>query len=98
MRAASILIFISLFKLCCEAQTFKVFKGDTINRVDAKGLKQGLWRKYYSTDTLFSEGVYKNGIHTGTFNSFHKNGKKQAVLKYRGLSEINDAQLFNEDE
>ena len=80
-----------------SAQTYKVFKGDTINRVDSKGLKQGLWRKYYNTDTLFSEGVYKNNTHTGTFKTFHKNGKPQSVLKFRGTKEISNAELFYED-
>lgn len=78
------------------AQTYKVFKGDTINRIDAKGQKQGLWRKYYDTDTLFSEGTFKNSHHSGTFRTFYKNGKPQSILKFRGNSEISDAELFNE--
>ena len=72
-----------------SAQTYNVFKGDTINRTDSKGLKQGLWKKYFSNDTLFSEGVYKNNIHTGTFKTYYKSGKTQSILKFRGISEIN---------
>jgi antitoxin component YwqK of YwqJK toxin-antitoxin module len=78
------------------AQTYKVFKGDTINRVDAKGKKQGLWRKYYSNDTLFSEGYYKDSKHIGTFNTFHRNGVRQSVLRFRGTTEISDAVLYND--
>lgn len=89
------LLFVLLFT-GSSAQTYQVFKGDTINRVDAKGKKQGLWRKYYSNDTLFSEGIYKNGKHFGTFNTFHKNGQRQSVLHFRGLSEISDATLYND--
>lgn len=80
-----------------SGQTFQVFKGDTINRLDAKGQKQGLWRKYYPTDTLFSEGVYKNSMHTGTFRSFHPNGKLQAILHYRGIAEVCDAEIFSSE-
>ncbi len=94
-KISVILIFLIAFHYL-PAQTFKIFKGDTINRVDSKGLKQGLWRKYYNTDTLFSEGIYKNNIHTGTFNTFHKNGKIQSILKFRGTTEISKAELFYE--
>jgi antitoxin component YwqK of YwqJK toxin-antitoxin module len=79
-----------------SGQTFQVFKGDTINRIDLKGRKQGLWKKYYQTDTLFMEGVYKDGKHSGTFKTYHKNGQKQSVLKFRGLTEVSDAVLYND--
>ena len=73
MRASITFVLFSIFlTLHGEAQTYKVFKGDTINRVDAKGQKQGLWKKYYSNDTLFSKGIYKDGKHTGTFLTFYK--------------------------
>lgn len=80
-----------------SAQTFQVFKGDTINRIDNKGLKQGVWKKYYSNDTLFSEGVYKNGAHTGIFRTYHRNGKLQSVLKFKGTTETCNAELYYED-
>ena len=66
--------FLTILSLCCivslqsNGQSYKVFKGDTINRLDKQGKKQGLWRKYYSNDSLFSQGVFKDNIHTGTFN------------------------------
>ncbi len=86
-----------LIATSASAQKYNVFKGDTINRTDVKGLKQGIWKKYYSNDVLFSEGVYKDGKHTGTFNTYYKSGKRQSILKFRGTSEINDAEIFSED-
>src|SRR5436190_23763750 len=91
-----LIFFLTQFVFISTAQTFNVFKGDTINRTDKKGLKQGLWKKYYSNDTLFSEGVYKNNIHTGIFKTYYKTGKPQSVLKFRGLTEISFAELFYE--
>lgn len=91
------IFFFLLIASSASAQKYNVFKGDTINRTDVKGLKQGIWRKYYSNDVLFSEGVYKDGKHTGTFNTFYKSGKPQSILKFRGLTEINDAEIFSED-
>src|SRR5436190_4910264 len=64
------------------AQTYKVFKGDTINRIDKQKRQQGLWRKYYSTDTLFAEGRYKDGVRIGTHRTFYPSGKPEAVLQY----------------
>ncbi|MBP6335351.1 MAG: toxin-antitoxin system YwqK family antitoxin [Bacteroidia bacterium] len=80
-----------------SAQTYKVFKGDTINRLDKNKSKQGLWRKYYATDTLFSEGVYKDNIPVDTFRTYHKNSALQAKLIYRGKTEVCDAQVFSQD-
>ena len=60
------------------AQTFQVFKGDTINRISKNGKQEGIWRKYYKNDSLFSEGSYKNGIRVGVHRTFYMNGKPQA--------------------
>ena len=70
MKNRILLYLILVIATSANAQKFNVFKGDTINRTDAKGLKQGLWRKYNSNDVLFSEGVYKDGKHTGTFKIY----------------------------
>src|SRR6185503_2152049 len=79
------------------AQTFQVFKGDTINWRDKAGLKQGIWRKYYSTDTLCSESAFKNGRHVGSFKTWYKSGKLQSNLVYRGLTEVSFATIYHED-
>lgn len=95
------IIFFSLItgSFICSAQTYQVFKGDTVNRRDKNNLPQGLWKKYYPppSDELFSEGVYKNGKHTGTFRTYYKGGKLQSTLTYRGISEVCDAKLLFED-
>lgn len=96
MKSFITLLIIVISSANSIAQRYQLFKGDTINRVDAKERKQGLWRKYYSNDTLFSEGYYKDGKHIGTFYTFHRNGQRQSVLKFRGLTEISDATLYND--
>jgi len=94
IKCAFLLSFI-LATMGAHSQTYKVFKGDTINRLDKNERKQGLWRKYYTTDTLFSEGIYKDNVPLGTFLSYHKNGKLQARLIYRGNSGVCDAELYS---
>ena len=97
MKTILKVLFLFLITSAVSAQKFNIFKGDTINRTDAKGHKQGIWKKYYSNDVLFSEGVYKDGKHTGIFKTNYKSGKPQSILKFRGVSEINDAEIFSED-
>jgi antitoxin component YwqK of YwqJK toxin-antitoxin module len=63
-----------------SAQDFRVFKGDTINRTDAKGLKQGVWKRFYDNDQLFSESVFKNGKAVGTTKTWYKTGEIQGIL------------------
>ena len=63
------------------AQPYIVLKGDTINRKDANG-KQGIWKKYYRTDKLFSETVFKNDKQTGVTKFYYESGKPQSELTW----------------
>src|SRR6185295_13855332 len=91
-------LFIAFMFISCalSAQTYQVFKGDTINRRDKGGLQQGVWKKYYPTDTLASESKFKNGKHVGDFKTYFKSGKIQSHLKYQGTTEISSAILYYE--
>ncbi|MBL0341832.1 MAG: hypothetical protein IPP71_13390 [Bacteroidetes bacterium] len=64
------------------SQDFKIFKGDTINRTDAKGLKQGAWKRFYDNDQLFSETTFKNGKPVSSTLTFYKSGEKQGIMTY----------------
>jgi len=64
----------------CGAQSFRVYKGDTINVTDKKGLKQGVWKRYYETDTLFTITTYRNGKPVGTTLTYYPDGKRKAEV------------------
>ncbi len=49
---------------------------------DANGLRQGLWKEYYDTGELRSEGHYKNSIMTGTWNFYFTDKKVEITGKY----------------
>jgi antitoxin component YwqK of YwqJK toxin-antitoxin module len=84
--------------MLATAQTFQVFKGDTINRRNLAGKQEGVWRKYYKNDTLASEMFYRNGRHEGVFRTFSEKGVLQSEVKFRpGYTETGDAKLFYED-
>jgi len=48
---------------------------DTINKVDEKGLKQGVWKKYHPNGIVRYEGQFKNDKPTGTFKHYDDKGK-----------------------
>lgn len=63
-------------------QKFNVYRGDTLNRIDRNGLKQGPWKKFYENDSIFYEGQYKNGQRTGEFKYYYKDGKLKSTSVY----------------
>ena len=77
---AAVVVSILFFTGTIHAQTFVVFKGDTINRKDAKGLKQGIWKKFYRTDSLFSITSFKDNKQTGTTKFYYESGKLKSTL------------------
>jgi len=83
MKIRCIIPIILVIILGCEAvqaQSYKVFKGDTINRVDSKGKKQGVWKRYYENDQLFSVANFKDDVALGTTTTYYKTGERQSDL------------------
>ncbi len=83
MQKQIILIFICLINIC-QAQTknYQIYKGDTINRKDAKGLKQGEWRKYYRSDTLCSSTFFKDDKPVNVSRTWNESGKLKAIVTF----------------
>lgn len=48
------------------------------------GVKEGLWKEYYSDSTLKSEGEYKDDKKTGEWKYFYPDGKLEQAGKYTG--------------
>ena len=67
-----------------SAQDFRVYKGDTINDTDKKGLKQGIWKRYYEDDTLFTISRYSDGMPVGTTSTYYSNGARKAAVVHTG--------------
>ena len=61
-------------------KSFQVFKGDTINCEDVKGLKQGVWKKYYRNNTLCSETMFTNNKPSGISRTWYESGKLKAEV------------------
>ena len=53
---------------------FEIYKNDTINMLNANGLKEGVWIEFYNTGEIFKKKNYKNGNSLGGF-LYDKTGK-----------------------
>lgn len=94
----SIFIFIGFFFFnAVHAQKFVVFKGDTINRTDEKGLKQGIWKRYYSTDTLFSVATFKNGKQVNESFLYYPDGKLKMQITFTSSGKNCPVMMFHKN-
>lgn len=59
-----------------------------LNRIDAKGKKQGPWKKY-ENGILIYEGQFENDVPKGTFRYYFPNGKLKSVSEFvAGVSKV----------
>jgi antitoxin component YwqK of YwqJK toxin-antitoxin module len=73
MKSFRLLLFFAfLFSASLFAQT------DTLNRIDAKGKKQGYWKKY-DKEILIYEGRFMNDVPVGEFKYYHINGNLKSI-------------------
>jgi antitoxin component YwqK of YwqJK toxin-antitoxin module len=69
------------------------------NKIDDKGLKQGLWKKYFpNTKVLDYEGNFVNDIPEGDFTYYFRNGKVKARMTYKNNGKICFTTIYHEDE
>lgn len=55
---------------------------EVINRIDKNGLKQGLWKFFYSDGTLMEEVTYLNDKKNGFLKRYDENGVLVKIEKY----------------
>lgn len=58
--------------------------GQEVNITDSKGLKQGLWKKYYEgTENLFYQGTFKDDQPVGEFTYYYEKGQVKGTMDYQ---------------
>jgi len=67
-------------------------KQEKINRKDAKGDKEGLWKEFYEDRTVRSEGRYSNDRRNGYWKEYSKKGMLQVTYKFDKGKMITDAE------
>lgn len=56
---------------------------EKINRLDKSGRKQGIYRTYYDSDQLKSEGAYTDDLKDGLFKEYAEDGRVMKKEEYR---------------
>lgn len=70
-----------------------------VNKVDAKGLKQGLWHKNYpGTNIYMYEGNFKDDKPVGRFVYKYESGHIKAVIDHKPNSKLSIVKLYFENE
>jgi len=59
-----------------------------LNQTDAKGLKQGKWKKLYSNERVRYEGQFKDDKPYGLFQYYYDTGKLQATNNHIGNGKV----------
>jgi antitoxin component YwqK of YwqJK toxin-antitoxin module len=88
-------IFQLLFLLVI-ANELTAQSNDQINFTDAKGLKQGFWRKTNELGQLKYEGNFKDGKPTGHFVYYFSGGQKKADTDYSNNGTLARTILYHE--
>jgi len=74
-------------------------KGDTLNRVDANGLKQGRWVSHIDAlrgePGYEEEGIYKDGKKEGTWRAYNLQGDLTAIENYKWGYKNGQCEYFN---
>ncbi len=81
----NILVVFLFLPLAGQWKSFQIYQGDTINRVDISGKKQGLWIYFNDKykNKIVQKGFYKDGRKEGLWEIYYPNGNLKAKITYR---------------
>ena len=83
----------------CFLFCFLLIGFSQVNKTDAKGNKQGVWKKYYpNTQVLQYEGQFLNNQPMGEFRYYYPSGKVKAVLQHEKNTKKTAAWFYFENE
>ena len=82
MKSISFMLIVSMYCAFANAQT-KPALNDSINKLDAKFKKQGIWKKYYSNGKMRYEGQFKDDNPYGQFKYYYEeDGKLKTISDF----------------
>lgn len=75
-----------------------IVSNEFINKRDEKGLKQGVWKEYYSNNRLKREERYKNDLLNGYVKEYNDQGKlEKATLFLNGKEQSDEENIADFD-
>jgi antitoxin component YwqK of YwqJK toxin-antitoxin module len=70
---------------------------EKLNRTDENGLKQGLWRTFYTNGRIKSEAFYQDDLLTGPFKEYDEDGNIKVMLQYAAGAIVEEADTADLD-
>lgn len=107
-----IFCFLAVYSLAQRSnalyERYELYLGDTINRVDRHGMKQGRWiyfgkdrkgwmNRMFKRDQVAEEGQYKDDKKNKLWKSYHPTGKLKSEITYLDDIPEGKARFFNAD-
>jgi len=93
-----ILISIILFAASTSfSQSFKFYKGDTVNVRDVNNKKQGVWVKFNKAGNIIEKGKYINNKKEGIWIGYYPSGKIKHEITYKKNRPDGPAKFYYED-
>ena len=69
----------------------------SVNDVDTKGNKQGIWQKTYNNGTIRYKGQFKDNIPYGIFNYYYSTGELEIEKEFFHSGEASATHMFYKD-
>jgi len=80
-----LLLLFSMTYTSIFGQKYEIYKNDTINKIDTKNQKQGLWIYFYDAkkEKIRQKGNFVNDQKQGEWTTFYENGKIMSVTTFK---------------
>lgn len=86
-----------LLAVCLASLSLMAQNNEIINKKDASGRKQGVWKKMENGKKVY-EGQFKDDVPYGTFKYFHENGKLKSTTEFiQGVHKVKTV-MYHENE
>jgi antitoxin component YwqK of YwqJK toxin-antitoxin module len=90
-------ILFSFFLLLCGIVIPVHAQSDTLfNQVDAQGMKQGYWKKYYPNGNLMYKGFLRDNKPVGEMRRYYESGGIKVVMIFDGSKDYSRSTLYYE--
>ena len=98
MRKFFVEICLLLLPVLTIAQwkSYKIYNGDTINRIDLQGRRQGLWI-FFNQDyknKIVQKGYYKDGKKQGQWIIYYPNGNIKSKITFKDNKPYGPAEIY----
>ncbi|MFO7655721.1 MAG: toxin-antitoxin system YwqK family antitoxin [Bacteroidales bacterium] len=92
-------VFICTFMIMYTLISFSnhSFQDTIFNQTDAKGLKQGFWKKYYPNGNLMYMGFLKNDKPVGEMKRYYESGGLKALMHFNEKGDYASVKRYYED-